>query len=118
MNQPRLHRRQFVVGPEPVLAAAGWSSDEIGPSVYLSHDPDLPVASVTDKRGVPWRLLGTAVQSDPGTPAPLEQLADNEKGDLLDVYRSWAGRWLLLSDSELHLDVCGLLGCFYRTIHR
>jgi hypothetical protein len=118
MDQPRLHRRQFVLGPEPLHVAADWLSDEIGPSLYLSHDPDLPVASVTDRRGVPWRLLGTAVQSDPDAPAPLEQLADNETGDPLDVYGSWAGRWLLLSNSELHLDACGLLGCFYRTIHR
>jgi hypothetical protein len=117
MNQPRLHRRQFVLGPEPLLVAAGWLSDQIGPSLYLSHDPDLPVASATDKRGVPWRLLGTAVQSDPDAPAPLQQLTNYEKGDLLDVYGSWTGRWLLLSDSELHLDACGLLGCFYRTIH-
>jgi hypothetical protein len=117
MNQPRLHRRQFVLGPEPLLGAAGWLSDQISPSLYLSHDPDLTVASVTDKRGVPWRLLGTAVQSDPEAPAPLQQLTNYEKGDLLDVYGSWTGRWLLLSDSELHLDACGILGCFYRTIH-
>jgi hypothetical protein len=118
MNQPRLHRRQFVLGPEPLLVGVGWLQDEIGPSLYLSYDPDLPVASVTDKRGVPWRLLGTAVESDPDAPTPLQQLADNHNDDLLDVYGSWAGRWLLLSDSQVHLDACGLLGCFYRTLHR
>ncbi|MDP9204064.1 MAG: hypothetical protein M3P12_01230 [Gemmatimonadota bacterium] len=117
MNLPRLHRRQFVLGPEPSLAGAGWVSEEISPSLYLSHCPELPLASVTDKRGIPWRLLGTAVQSDPDAPEPLEQLADNEDTELLDVYGSWVGRWLLISDSELHLDACGLLGCFYRTIH-
>ncbi len=63
-------------------------------------------------------MLGTAIQSDPDAPAPLQQLEGNERSELLDVYRSWAGRWVLLSDSELHLDACGLLGCFYRTIHR
>jgi hypothetical protein len=118
VNQPRLHRRQFILGPEPALVAAGWVSDEIAPSLYLSHCPDLQLASVTDKRRVPWRLLGTAVQSDPDAPEPVQQLADNDRADLLDLYGSWAGRWLLLSDSELHLDACGLLGCFYRTIHR
>jgi hypothetical protein len=102
-----------------LLAAAGWLSEELSPSLCLSHDPDLPVASVTDKRGVRWRLLGVAVQSDPEAPDPLQQLADNERGsgELLDVYASWTGRWLLLNESELHLDACGLLGCFYRTIH-
>src|SRR5439155_8352204 len=118
MNQPRLHRRQFVLGPEPSLAAAGWVSEEITPSLYLSHCPDLPLASVTDKRGIPWRLLGTAVQSDPDAPAPLQQLGDNEASELLGVYGSWVGRWVLISDAELHLDACGLLGCFYRTIHQ
>jgi hypothetical protein len=117
MNQARLHRRQFVLGPEPMLAAAGWLSTEISPSLFLSRCPDLPLAAVTDKRGVPWRLLGMAVQSDPDAPPPLEQLAVNEKSELLDVYGSWAGRWALISDSELHLDACGLIGCYYRTIH-
>ena len=117
MNLHRHHRRQFILGPEPSLAAPGWVAEEIRPALYLSHCPELPLASVTDKRGIPWRLLGTAVQSDPDAPTPLQQLADNENTELLDAYGSWAGRWLLISDSELHLDACGLLGCFYRTIH-
>jgi hypothetical protein len=115
--EPRLHRRQFILGPEPFLAGEGWISEQIGPSLHLSRCPELPAASVTDKRGVTWRLLGVALQSDPDAPAPLQQLADNEKSALLDTYGSWSGRWILISDSEIHLDACGLIGCFYRTIH-
>jgi hypothetical protein len=91
--------------------------EKLGPSLHLSRCPELPVASVMDKRGVPWRLLGVALQSDPDAPTPVEQLAENETDDLLDVYGSWCGRWTLISDSEVHLDACGLLGCFYRTIN-
>jgi hypothetical protein len=116
--KPRLHRRQFVLGPEPVLAAEGWVSEEIRPSLYLSRCGDLHVASVTDKRGVQWRLLGIALQSDPKAPAPLEQLAANATSGLLEVYGSWSGRWILISDSELHLDAAGTIGCFYRALHR
>jgi hypothetical protein len=118
MNEPRLHRRQFIVGPEPVAAAPGWMSTELGSSLYLSHCPDLTVVSTTDRRGVRWWLLGIAVQSERDAPSPLEQLAGHEGGDLLETYRSWAGRWALIGDSQLHLDACGILGCFYRTIHR
>ncbi|MBA3736249.1 MAG: hypothetical protein H0W90_13830 [Actinobacteria bacterium] len=114
--EPRLHRRQFILGPEPFLAGEGWISEQIGPSLHLSRCPELPVASVTDERGVTWRLLGLALQSDPDAPEPLEQLAGNEQSALLDTYGSWSGRWILISDSEIHLDAGGLIGCFYRTI--
>ena len=115
--EPRLHRRQFILGPEPFLAGEGWISEQLGPSLHLSRCPELPASSVTDKRGVTWRLLGLALQSDSDAPGPLEQLADNEKSDLLETYGSWCGRWILSSDSEIHLDAGGTLGCFYRTIH-
>jgi len=115
--EPRLHRRQFVLGPEPFLAGEEWISEQIGPSLHLSRCPELAATSVIDKRGVTWRLLGLALQSDPDAPAPLEQLADNENSALLETYGSWSGRWILSSDSELHLDAGGTLGCFYRTIH-
>ena len=116
--EPRLHRRQFVLGPEPFLAGEGWISEQIGPSLHLSRCPELPASSVTDKRGVTWRLLGLALQSNPDAPEPLEQLAGNEQSALLDTYGSWSGRWILISDSEIHLDAGGLIGCFYRTIQR
>jgi hypothetical protein len=112
-----LHRRQFILGPEPFLAGEGWITEQIGPSLHLSRCTELPAASVTDKRGVTWRLLGVALQSDPDAPAPVEQLADNEKSALLETYGSWSGRWILISDSEIHLDACGLIGCFYRTVN-
>jgi hypothetical protein len=38
------------------------------------------------------------------------------KSALLDTYGTWSGRWILISDSEIHLDAGGLIGCFYRTI--
>jgi hypothetical protein len=114
--EPRLHRRQFILGPEPFLAGEGWISEQIGPSLHLSRCPELPASSVTDKRGVTWRLLGLALQSDPDAPEPLEQLAGNEQSALLETYGSWSGRWILISDSEIHLDAGGLIGCFYRTI--
>lgn len=76
------------------------------------------MASVTDRRGVTWWLLGLALQSDPDAPPPLEQLAKNEGQALLDIYASWSGRWILINEWEIHLDAGGLIGCYYRTIHR
>ena len=117
-GEPRLHRRQFVLGPKPWLAADGWVSEQISQSLHLSRCAELPVASVADGHGVPWWLLGVALQSDADAPAPLGQLAEHAQGPLLALYASWSGRWLLFSDTELHIDASGLLGCFYRTVHR
>jgi hypothetical protein len=115
-RESRLHRRQFVLGPRPLLAGDGWVSEQIAPSLHLSRCGDLPATSVTDARGVPWRLLGTALQSDPEAAEPREQLALHAAGSPLDAYASWCGRWILIGDAEVHLDAGGLIGCYYRTI--
>ena len=114
---PRLHRRQFVVGPDAYPAAPGWRSEQIAPSLHLSHCAELSIASVADRSGATWWLLGLALQSDPDAPPPLEQLAGHEGSALLGTYASWSGRWILVGESEIHLDAGGLIGCYYRTIH-
>jgi hypothetical protein len=116
VDDPQLHHRQFVIGPEPLLVGEGWISEEIGPSLHLSRCPDLPAQSVTDGRGVRWHLLGIALQTAAGRRSPPEELASHESGSLLDLYGSWSGRWILLCESELHLDASGLLGCCYRSV--
>src|SRR5829696_4251743 len=109
-GEPRLHRRQFVLGPEPWLAADGWVSEQITPSLHLSRCAELPVASVTDGHGVPCCLPRAPLQSDADAPAPLEQLAEHAEGPLVALCASWSGRWRLFSDTELHIDASGLLG--------
>jgi hypothetical protein len=118
VNDPQLHHRQFVLGPEPVLAGEGWVSEEIGPSLHLSRCSDLPAEPVRDGRGRRWHLLGIALQSAPDRASPIEQLAAHDSDSPLEVYGSWSGRWILVGESELHLDASGLLGCFYRRIQR
>ncbi len=84
----RLHRRQFVIGPSPLLADEGWVTREIQGGCWLSHSPALPIADT--RYGL---LLGTAVGDEPD---------------------EWAGRWVLITGTTLTLDACGLLGVFYR----
>jgi hypothetical protein len=98
-----------------VSAGEGWVAEEVGPSLHLSRCGDLPAKSVTDGRGRRWHLLGIALQSASDRATPAEQLASHDSDSLLEVYGSWSGRWILVGESELHLDASGLLGCFYRT---
>ena len=42
-----VHRRQFVVGPRPVMAECGWRHVSLSDGLHLSHCPSLPRASVT-----------------------------------------------------------------------
>ena len=101
-----------------MLAGEGWLSEEIRPSLHLSRCRDLPAQSVTDRRGRKWHLLGIAVQSASGCASPHEQLAGHGSEHLLELYGTWSGRWILVGESELHLDASGLLGCFYRRIQQ
>lgn len=103
-----LHRRQFVLGPEPVAARDDWRSLELKPALHLSHCPALPVA-----RSGRRLLLGVAVQTDPARQDPSAELG---RDDLERATSSWSGRWLLLTEAGIRMDVSGTLGCFYRTI--
>lgn len=108
----RLHRRQFVWGPEPYAVYDDWIQERLGGG-WLSRCPDLRCASVEGLDGMQWRLLGMAVETDPNAPSPPEQLQSAPAACVGDRYWTWAGRWMLLGGDEVHLDASGLLGCFH-----
>jgi hypothetical protein len=84
----RLHRRQFALGPRPLLE----EQVELQPGLILSYDRDLPV-EVND-RGA---LIGVAV---PTVPEPRSE-------------DDWAGRWALVRDGVLIPDATASLAIFY-----
>jgi hypothetical protein len=43
-----------------------------------------------------------------------DDLTDFAGDDPSQVYRHWAGRWVLVGEDALHADACCALGCFYR----
>ncbi|MFV2064588.1 MAG: hypothetical protein ACC726_13925, partial [Chloroflexota bacterium] len=89
-----IHLRQFVIGPEPKQVQPDWRSRQLPSGLFLSHCPTLPIADT------PFgTVLGDWIPMDDGG-GPS----------------SWAGRWLLLTATQLRLDTCGLLGCSYRDI--
>jgi hypothetical protein len=112
----RVHTRQFVLGPEPVGVYDDWQYVELDDGLVLSHCPILPTARVRDAGGDEWCLLGLALPIHAGRPEPAQELRSLASGDPALLYRGWAGRWLLIGRSELHMDAAGTLGCFYRTV--
>jgi hypothetical protein len=87
-----LHRRQFIIGPEPLCPYADWLVRELPQGLFLTHCPTLPVTD--SEHGI---VLGIAIASD-----------DRDDPD------GWAGRWALLTETILSLDASGLLGVFVR----
>jgi hypothetical protein len=84
----RLHRRQFALGPRPLLER----HVELGPGLILSYDPELPVE--VDGSGA---RIGVAV---PTVPEPQSE-------------DDWAGRWALVRDGVLIPDATASLAIFY-----
>lgn len=107
------HRRQFLIGPRPVMPTATWKTMRIPNAGYLSYCPELRVAATQGVDGQMWYLLGLAVQTDPQKPSPIDAIAQATRTTIQDVYQSWAGRWLLIGDNKVYMDASGLLGCFY-----
>jgi hypothetical protein len=84
----RLHRRQFALGPRPLLER----HVELQPGLILSYDPDLPV-EVDGSTAV----IGVAV------PTVAEPASEDD----------WAGRWALVRDGVLIPDATASLAIFY-----
>lgn len=108
----RPHRRQFVVGSEPVTVYDDWRKVRVG-DLWLSHCPALPAAVVRDADGVPWALLGRALQTAAGAPDPAAQLPTLRSAEVVHAYQSWAGRWVLVGQNQIHPDGGALLGIFH-----
>jgi hypothetical protein len=108
-----VHRRQFMLGPSPVDFIPGCVTTQIAGVGYLSHCPELRVASVKNVEGKIWHLLGTAVQTDTSRLRPIDELAHATSSTVEGMYHTWAGRWVLIGDGRLYLDASGLSSCFY-----
>lgn len=108
-----VHRRQFVIGPRPITIDKGWTTLQLSPTLYLSRCSSLPVSSARDLDNVQWYLLGLAAQTDQNRPDPIDEISGLRSHEVQGRYDSWAGRWVLLGNDELHMDASGLLGCLY-----
>jgi hypothetical protein len=109
----QVHRRQFVIGPRPITLVPGWMTTPLPHGGYLSHCPDLPVASTIDAHDNVWYLLGLAIQTDATQGDPITALSTATPATVHTVSQSWAGRWILIGAGTLTMDAGGLLGCFY-----
>lgn len=67
----------------------------------------------SDAEGKACALLGLAVQTMDGEPEPLDQIQQSRSEDIVGRYESWAGRWLLVAGTRVHVDASALLGVFY-----
>lgn len=111
----RPHCRQFVLGPKAFLAYDDWCCRQLDPSTWVSYCPNLRVGWTKDADGVCWGLFGLAVESLEEKLNPLLEIAQTCSAKVPELYPSWAGRWVLLGQGQVHMDVGGLLGCFYGT---
>jgi hypothetical protein len=109
VTTPRLHRRQFLIGPRPILVHDDWRVARLGRGLVLSHDPALPV-----HREGARALIGVAVRTDPERPEPAVELTVGSCGE--ETLSAWTGRWLLVDDGRVRLDATGTLACFHRQV--
>lgn len=105
----KVHRRQFVLGPERWAPSTDWVSIRLG-ALVLTHCPDLRVTPVCDAEGRAWVLLGLAIQTTPGRQEPRTEIAASKSSHVAELRHHWTGRWALIAESEVHLDAGGMIG--------
>src|SRR5678815_4190960 len=112
-----IHRKQFLIGCQPRKIKANWETVNIGGNLYLSHCPNLSVERIRDLNDVDWYLLGLAIQTNKEKNDPLTEIGNSFTDNVKELYKSWNGRWILVGNNEIHIDCCGLIGCFYTKIN-
>ena len=110
------HKKQFVIGNQPWHVNDDWKTVPIEEGLFLCHCPDLCVATIKDRNSETWYLLGLAVQTDKEKKDPLTEISRSVTSQVRQIHHCWAGRWILIGAAEIHMDCCGLLGCFYTTV--
>src|SRR5687768_15672847 len=100
----KLHRRQFVIGPEPFRFSDDWLCRKLNRSTWVSYCPELRAGWTTDAEGVSWGLLGLAVQTIEDQADPLDGIAGATSDAAPDLYASWAGRWVMVGRGQVHMD--------------
>jgi hypothetical protein len=113
----KAHQRQFVIGNLQKQVNEDWKAVQLSGGLILSYCPQLSVATAKDLNGEVWHLLGLAVQTDKKKSDPITEITHSSTGAVRDIYKSWSGKWMLIGAGEVHLDCCGLLGCFYTSIN-
>jgi hypothetical protein len=111
----RPHRRQFVIGPEVFRVYEDWHCRQFDARTWISYCPELRASWTTDADGTAWVILGVAVETLESLSEPLAEIAQTTSADVPNFYASWAGRWVLIGNGQVHMDASGLLGCFYGT---
>jgi hypothetical protein len=93
-----------------------WCCIEVDTGTWISHCPDLRLGWIQDADGTSWALLGLAIETLETKMMPLEEMARTSSAEVPDLYQSWAGRWVLIGQKQVHMDASGLLGCYYGTL--
>lgn len=107
------HIRQFILSREAYQLIDSWTTIELPGGWILSHCPDTEINLIEDAQGARWCLIGLAIQTAGGRPAPEKEVSRANTEDVPKLYRDWTGRWLLIGNNQIHLDACGLLGCYF-----
>ena len=78
---------------------------------YINYEERLNIQIVEDG----CILLGNAYQCECNKKSPIEELkrAYQLNADIVETYKTWSGRWVLIWKNESHLDAGGMLGVFY-----
>lgn len=109
----RVHRRQYMLTDQPILAGPDWVAEEIAPGRILSRCPDLRRHEARDAVGGRWILLGRALATETGRPDPEREVEGAAPGEVPRLVEGWTGRWLLIGPDAVLPDASALLGCLH-----
>lgn len=109
----KVHRKQFIIGPEPVRIDDDWLAQPLSAGVHLSSCPELRQVVVADADGRLWALLGLVTQSVADRPDPADDIAATHTNDVANRSHTWAGRWVLIGDDRVYPDASAMLGVFH-----
>jgi hypothetical protein len=104
--------KQFVISKQP-YNKPNWEQIDLLGGYILSYHKALNIVCNNSCNII---LLGDAWQALPDKQDPSEQIAACKAVNLssiIEMEKSWCGRYLLIAGSQIFMDTCGLLGVVY-----
>ena len=108
-----LTHKQYLISNRRI-APQGMEEFVLAAERYLYVGSGLRVRKGETKRGESYVLLGEAYCTDRYPKEVVEDLESPDFQDCISATRYWTGRWVLIVDSILITDACGLMSAFYQ----
>ena len=105
-------RKQYLISAVP-RDLPTMTATRLSCGAYLYVGKGLNVQQFNDARNRKYIILGNAFCTDMANRSVADDIQSFDGENINVLVKSWTGRWMLIADTEIQTDACGLMSAFY-----